>query len=63
MLEAAADPNWKQGLMDATQQAVDHGVFGAPTFRVNGNLIWGQDRIALLERVLQGWAPASLESA
>jgi 2-hydroxychromene-2-carboxylate isomerase len=28
------------------------GVFGAPTFVVEGELFWGQDRLDLLERAL-----------
>ena len=35
----------KQQLLDATQQAVDRGVFGVPTFFVNGQLFFGQDRL------------------
>jgi 2-hydroxychromene-2-carboxylate isomerase len=49
------DPTVKKALADATQAAVDAGVFGAPTWVVDGKeLFWGQDRIPLVERVLAG---------
>ncbi|SLN11602.1 2-hydroxychromene-2-carboxylate isomerase [Oceanibacterium hippocampi] len=37
-----------------TQDAIDQGVFGAPTYVVDGELFWGQDRLDFLERKLQG---------
>lgn len=38
-----------------TEEALALGVFGAPTFVVNGELFWGQDRLDFLERrLLQG---------
>ena len=43
----------KQALIDGTNEAVKRGVFGAPTWIVDGTeLIWGQDRIPLVERLL-----------
>jgi 2-hydroxychromene-2-carboxylate isomerase len=46
-------PEIKKALVDATQAAIDRGVFGAPTWIVDGQeLFWGQDRIALVERAL-----------
>jgi 2-hydroxychromene-2-carboxylate isomerase len=46
-------PEIKKALVDATQSAIDRGVFGAPTWIVDGkDLFWGQDRIALVERAL-----------
>lgn len=48
------DPAVKKALIDATQHAVDAGVFGAPTWVVDGKeLFWGQDRIPLVERALK----------
>jgi 2-hydroxychromene-2-carboxylate isomerase len=46
-------PEIKAELARATQSAIDIGVFGAPTWIVDGReLFWGQDRIALVERAL-----------
>jgi 2-hydroxychromene-2-carboxylate isomerase len=36
-----------------SQQAVDAGIFGAPTFVINGERFWGQDRLDFVERALQ----------
>jgi 2-hydroxychromene-2-carboxylate isomerase len=35
-----------------SQRAIDTGVFGAPTYVVEGELFWGQDRLDFLERRL-----------
>lgn len=54
VLAKTADPTVKQALIDATQRAVDAGVFGAPTWVVDGaELYWGQDRIPLVEDALR----------
>jgi 2-hydroxychromene-2-carboxylate isomerase len=54
VLERTRAPEIKQALLDATQRAADAGVFGAPTWVIDGtDLYWGQDRITLVERALQ----------
>lgn len=40
-----ADPGIKQALIDTTERAADGGVFGVPTFALDGRLFWGNDRI------------------
>ena len=35
-----------------TQMAIDAGIFGAPSYVVNGEIFWGQDRLDFVERVL-----------
>ena len=35
-----------------TQAAIDAGVFGAPSYLVDGELFWGQDRLDFVERAL-----------
>lgn len=42
---AAATPENKQRLRAQTEAAQARGVFGAPTFFVNGELFWGNDRL------------------
>ena len=37
-----------------TQMAIDAGVFGAPSYVVNGDIYWGQDRLDFVERALAG---------
>ncbi len=36
-----------------TEQAMQHDVFGAPTYVYNGELFWGQDRLDFLDRALE----------
>ena len=38
---------------DNTEEAVQKNVFGAPTYILNSELFWGQDRLEFLERALQ----------
>ena len=35
-----------------TQQAIDAGVFGAPSYVIGGEIFWGQDRLDFVERTL-----------
>ncbi len=52
-LDRIASNDIKQRLVEATQRALDAGVFGVPTWVVDGrSLFWGQDRVALVERAL-----------
>ena len=36
-----------------TEEAVEHNVFGSPTYIFNNELFWGQDRLEFLERALK----------
>jgi 2-hydroxychromene-2-carboxylate isomerase len=56
LLAAAQTAAVKAALTDATAQAAVDGVFGVPTFRVDGDdeLFWGADRIDALLWRLQG---------
>lgn len=57
-LALAETPEIKQRLRDHTDRAVALGVFGAPTFRVDGELFWGNDRMdQAIELAAQGTAP------
>ena len=42
----------KTSLIKNTTEAVEKGVFGAPTFIVNNELIFGQDRLEFLKLAL-----------
>jgi 2-hydroxychromene-2-carboxylate isomerase len=35
-----------------SQRAIDSGVFGAPTYVIDGEMFWGQDRLDFVERRL-----------
>lgn len=47
------DAEVKERLKSATQEAVARGVFGAPTFFVDGHMFWGQDRLDFVKEALQ----------
>ena len=48
----ASDPQVKETLKTWTQEAVDRGAFGAPTFFVDGEMFWGQDRLDFVRSAL-----------
>lgn len=54
LLAATQDPAVKDRLRANTEEAVERGVFGAPTFFVDDQMFWGNDRLVLLEDYLQG---------
>jgi 2-hydroxychromene-2-carboxylate isomerase len=45
LVERAQTPENKQRLRDHTQRAIELGIFGAPSFIVDGELFWGNDRL------------------
>lgn len=47
----------KLRLKEATDEAIRLGVCGAPCFAVGDFLVWGQDRLAFVEKALDGWRP------
>lgn len=51
--EQASSAKVQQTYDRNTQAAIDAGVFGAPTYRVDGELFWGQDRLDFVERRLR----------
>ncbi|MGP5440142.1 2-hydroxychromene-2-carboxylate isomerase [Psychrobacter faecalis] len=46
----------KERLKDTTEEAVARGVFGAPSFFVNGEMFFGQDRLSFVEIALKEWS-------
>lgn len=53
LLALTQEAEVKDALKAATQQAIDRGVFGAPTFFVGDQMFWGQDRIDFVKEALQ----------
>ncbi|MCW5626604.1 MAG: 2-hydroxychromene-2-carboxylate isomerase [Burkholderiales bacterium] len=52
LVQEAAQPII-QGTYDAfTAEAIERQVFGAPTFVIDGEVFWGQDRLDFVERAL-----------
>lgn len=56
ILALTAQPEVKEQLKAVTTEAIERGVFGAPTFFVGGQMFWGQDRLDFVRETL---APAS----
>lgn len=48
-----ADENVKQHLKSLTEEAIERGVFGAPTWFVNDEIYWGIDHLHFLETALK----------
>ncbi len=44
----------KQALKDATAAAIAKGIFGVPTFELDGRLFWGLDSLPMLAACLRG---------
>lgn len=45
IIATAEQPDSKNRLRQQTEQAVTQGIFGAPSFLVDGELFWGNDRL------------------
>ena len=52
LLSAADGESVKGKMIETTQVAHEKEVFGSPTYSVDGELFWGQDRLDFLERAL-----------
>ena len=52
-LEQSRSPEVQQQYEANTRQAIDGNIFGAPTYVVDGEMFWGQDRLDFVERVLK----------
>ena len=52
LMALASDQAVKDRLKATTQEAVERGVFGAPTFFVDGVMHWGQDRLDFVREAL-----------
>ena len=54
LMEASRTQAVQERYETYTQSAIDAGVFGAPSYVVDGEIFWGQDRLDFVERVLVG---------
>lgn len=53
LIEGAATDEAKRRLREATDEAVEAGVFGVPTFLLEGQLFWGVDSLPLVKQYLR----------
>jgi 2-hydroxychromene-2-carboxylate isomerase len=51
--EEARSPAVQERYESYTRQALDANVFGAPSYVLDGEVFWGQDRLEFLERALK----------
>jgi 2-hydroxychromene-2-carboxylate isomerase len=52
LIRSIDEQGTKDALRRATQEAVERGVFGAPTFFVGDEMFWGNDRLDWVEHAL-----------
>lgn len=53
LIEAAQQPAIREIFKANTDEAIARSVFGSPTYFVDGDMFYGQDRLELIERALQ----------
>lgn len=54
-VETTNHEQYRQALREATEEAVQLGLCGVPSFLVGDQLFWGQDRLVFVEKALDGW--------
>jgi len=52
LLDASKQPKIARTFDAYTSDAIERGVFGAPSYIVDGTIFWGQDRLDFLARAL-----------
>ena len=53
IIARSQDPDVKNKLMELTQNAVDRGAFGSPTFFVGNEMFFGKDQLRDVEEEIQ----------
>ena len=53
VMQRISDPQVKEQLKSTTEDAIQRGVFGAPTLFVGEEMFFGQDRLEFVEEALQ----------
>jgi len=52
LIEDISNQDIKDELKNNTEEAISRGVFGAPTFFLDGEMFFGNDRIQFIEKIL-----------
>ena len=52
-IDRATEPRFAEVYTANTNEAIERNVFGVPTYLVDGELFWGQDRLDFVERALR----------
>jgi len=53
LLDGCNTPEIKSIFANNTNEAIDQGVFGAPSYVIEDEIFWGQDRLMFVEKILQ----------
>jgi len=62
LVKKAEGNEMKEKLKINTVRAKEEGLFGVPTFQINDKeLVWGQDKLNLVEDMLCGWRPDEIK--
>jgi 2-hydroxychromene-2-carboxylate isomerase len=51
--QAAESDTVRQMLIDSTNDALERGIFGVPSFVIDGELYWGKDRMEFIDDALK----------
>jgi carboxymethylenebutenolidase len=54
LMARACEPETLESYRALTEEALERGVFGAPTYVLDGEPFWGQDRLDFLDKALAG---------
>ncbi len=54
VMALAAEPRWAERRAADSQEALARGVFGAPSYVIDGEIFWGQDRLEFVQKKLGG---------
>ena len=52
LIENISNQDIKDELKNNTEEAISRGVFGAPTFFIDGEMFFGNDRIQFIKKIL-----------
>ncbi len=61
--EEAESPGWRPKLRAQTERAGSLGIFGSPTFLVEGEMFWGNDRLEQAVAWARRWPVGSMNGA
>jgi 2-hydroxychromene-2-carboxylate isomerase len=53
LLSAALSPEIQHIYLTNTEEAIQRSIFGSPTYIVDGDIFYGQDRLEMIERALE----------
>ncbi len=53
VMKLGADPQWAERRAADTRNALERGVFGAPSYVIGDEIFWGQDRLDFVAQRLQ----------